>query len=94
MAAMDLRPQRGELEATAKSSAKDYNRHHFVRYAEFEWRADKLDPANPQGGLWSSLEAELHVRNSPVSLLYKGNHRRIKEKKPCWRNAFAHYGPR
>jgi magnesium-protoporphyrin IX monomethyl ester (oxidative) cyclase len=44
MAAMDLRPNEVELEAICEEFRKDYNRHHFVRNAEFEGAADKLDP--------------------------------------------------
>ena len=88
MAAMDLRPNEAELEAICEEFRKDYNRHHFVRNAEFEGAADKLDPQTRRVFI-EFLEQSCTSEFSGF-LLYKELSRRIKQKNPLLAECFAH----
>ena len=88
MAAMDLRPNEAELEAICEEFRKDYNRHHFVRNAEFEGAADKLDPETRRVFI-EFLEQSCTSEFSGF-LLYKELSRRIKQKNPLLAECFAH----
>ncbi|MFM8278045.1 MAG: magnesium-protoporphyrin IX monomethyl ester (oxidative) cyclase [Cyanobium sp.] len=88
MAAMDLRPNEEELEAICEEFRKDYNRHHFVRNAEFEGAAEKLDP-DTRRVFVEFLEQSCTSEFSGF-LLYKELSRRIKAKNPLLAECFAH----
>jgi magnesium-protoporphyrin IX monomethyl ester (oxidative) cyclase len=88
MAAMDLRPNQAELEAICEEFRKDYNRHHFVRNAEFDGAADKLDPETRRVFI-EFLEQSCTSEFSGF-LLYKELSRRIKQKNPLLAECFAH----
>ena len=88
MAAMDLRPNEEELEAICEEFRKDYNRHHFVRNAEFEGAADKLDPETRRVFI-EFLEQSCTSEFSGF-LLYKELSRRIKNRNPLLAECFAH----
>ncbi|GCE65488.1 magnesium-protoporphyrin IX monomethyl ester (oxidative) cyclase [cyanobiont of Ornithocercus magnificus] len=88
MAAMDLSPNREELNAICEEFRKDYNRHHFVRNQEFEGAADKLDPQTRKVFI-EFLEQSCTSEFSGF-LLYKELSRRIKQKNPLLAECFAH----
>ncbi|MEX1323698.1 MAG: magnesium-protoporphyrin IX monomethyl ester (oxidative) cyclase [Synechococcaceae cyanobacterium] len=88
MAAMDLRPNEAELEAICEEFRKDYNRHHFVRNAEFEGAADKLDPETRR--VFVEFLEQSCTSEFSGFLLYKELSRRIKEKNPLLAECFAH----
>ncbi|APD47283.1 magnesium-protoporphyrin IX monomethyl ester (oxidative) cyclase [Synechococcus sp. CS-602] len=88
MAAMDLRPNEVELEAICEEFRKDYNRHHFVRNAEFDGAADKLDPATRK--VFVEFLEQSCTSEFSGFLLYKELSRRIKEKNPLLAECFAH----
>jgi len=88
MAAMDLRPNEQELEAICEEFRKDYNRHHFVRNAEFDGAAEKLDP-DTRRVFVEFLEQSCTSEFSGF-LLYKELSRRIKQQNPLLAECFAH----
>jgi len=88
MAAMDLRPNQAELEAICEEFRKDYNRHHFVRNAEFDGAADKLDPETRK--VFVEFLEQSCTSEFSGFLLYKELSRRIKEKNPLLAECFAH----
>ncbi|MEB3165241.1 MAG: magnesium-protoporphyrin IX monomethyl ester (oxidative) cyclase [Cyanobacteriota bacterium] len=88
MAAMDLRPNEAELEAICEEFRKDYNRHHFVRNAEFEGAADKLDPETRK--VFVEFLEQSCTSEFSGFLLYKELSRRIKQKNPLLAECFAH----
>ncbi len=91
MAAMDLRPNEVELEAICEEFRKDYNRHHFVRNAEFDGAADKLDPATRK--VFVEFLEQSCTSEFSGFLLYKELSRRIKEK-PLVGGMLCAHGPR
>ena len=88
MAAMDLRPNEAELEAICEEFRKDYNRHHFVRNADFDGAADKLDPDTRKVFI-EFLEQSCTSEFSGF-LLYKELSRRIKKTNPLLAECFGH----
>ena len=88
MAAMDLRPNEAELEAICEEFRKDYNRHHFVRNADFDGAADKLDPETRKVFI-EFLEQSCTSEFSGF-LLYKELSRRIKKTNPLLAECFGH----
>ena len=88
MAAMDLRPNEAELEAICEEFRKDYNRHHFVRNADFDGAADKLDPVTRKVFI-EFLEQSCTSEFSGF-LLYKELSRRIKKTNPLLAECFGH----
>ena len=88
MAAMDLRPNEGELEAICEEFRKDYNRHHFVRNDEFDGAADKLDPETRK--VFVEFLEQSCTSEFSGFLLYKELSRRIKQKNPLLAECFAH----
>jgi magnesium-protoporphyrin IX monomethyl ester (oxidative) cyclase len=88
MAAMDLQPNVVELEAICEEFRKDYNRHHFVRNAEFEGAADKLDPETRR--VFVEFLEQSCTSEFSGFLLYKELSRRIKQKNPLLAECFAH----
>ena len=88
MAAMDLRPNEAELEAICEEFRKDYNRHHFVRNADFDGAADKLDPETRKVFI-EFLEQSCTSEFSGF-LLYKELSRRIKKRNPLLAECFGH----
>ena len=88
MAAMDLRPNEVELEAICEEFRKDYNRHHFVRNADFDGAADQLDPKTRQ--VFVEFLEQSCTSEFSGFLLYKELSRRIKDKNPLLAECFAH----
>ena len=88
MAAMDLRPNEAELEAICEEFRKEYNRHHFVRDADFDGAADKLDPETRKVFI-EFLEQSCTSEFSGF-LLYKELSRRIKKTNPLLAECFGH----
>ena len=88
MASMDLRPNEAELEAICEEFRKDYNRHHFVRNADFDGAADKLDPETRKVFI-EFLEQSCTSEFSGF-LLYKELSRRIKKTNPLLAECFGH----
>ena len=88
MADMDLRPNEAELEAICEEFRKDYNRHHFVRNADFDGAADKLDPETRKVFI-EFLEQSCTSEFSGF-LLYKELSRRIKKTNPLLAECFGH----
>jgi len=88
MAAMDLRPNEAELEAICEEFRKDYNRHHFVRDAEFEGAAEKLDPETRK--VFVEFLEQSCTSEFSGFLLYKELSRRIKARNPLLAECFAH----
>jgi magnesium-protoporphyrin IX monomethyl ester (oxidative) cyclase len=87
MAAMDLTVNEEELRAIIEEFRVDYNRHHFVRDAEFEQNWDKID-----GGT-RSMFIEFLERSCTAEfsgfLLYKELSRKIKDRNPLLAEGFA-----
>jgi len=84
--------QRVELEAICEEFRKDYKPPSLsFRNAEFDWPADKLDPATRKVFV-EFLESRAARRNSSGSCSYKNSAAAFKEKTPCWR-MLAHQWP-
>ncbi|MCG9884479.1 MAG: magnesium-protoporphyrin IX monomethyl ester (oxidative) cyclase [Cyanobacteria bacterium] len=87
MAAMDLTVNEEELRAIIEEFRVDYNRHHFVRDAEFEQNWDKID------GETRSMFIEFLERSCTAEfsgfLLYKELSRKIKDRNPLLAEGFA-----
>ncbi|KAM3115497.1 magnesium-protoporphyrin IX monomethyl ester (oxidative) cyclase [Phormidesmis sp. 146-33] len=87
MAAMDISPNEDELKAILEEFRADYNRHHFVRDAEFEQSWDHMD--------WEVRKQFIEfLERSCTSefsgfLLYKELSRKLKNKSPLLAECFA-----
>ena len=86
MARMDLSPNEDELRAILEEFRTDYNRHHFVRDAEFEQSWDHIDGATRQLFI-EFLERSCTAEFSGF-LLYKELGRRLKDKNPLLAECF------
>jgi len=86
MARMDLSVNEEELEAIIAEFRIDYNRHHFVRDAQFEQSWDSID------GETRKLFVEFLERSCTAEfsgfLLYKELGRRLKDKSPLLAEGF------
>jgi magnesium-protoporphyrin IX monomethyl ester (oxidative) cyclase len=86
MARMDLSPNEDELRAILEEFRADYNRHHFVRDAEFEQSWNHIDGETRQ------LFVEFLERSCTAEfsgfLLYKELGRRLKDKNPLLAECF------
>ncbi len=86
MARMDLSPNEDELIAILEEFRADYNRHHFVRDAEFEQSWNHIDGEKRQ------LFVEFLERSCTAEfsgfLLYKELGRRLKDKNPVLAECF------
>lgn len=86
MAAMDISVNEGELKAILEEFRADYNRHHFVRDADFERSWDHID------GEKRRLFVEFLERSCTAEfsgfLLYKELGRRLKDKSPVLAECF------
>ena len=87
MAQMDISVNEDELRAILEEFRADYNRHHFVRDAEFEQSWDHID------GDTRRLFVEFLERSCTAEfsgfLLYKELSRRLKDKSPVLAECFA-----
>ncbi|MEQ8463432.1 magnesium-protoporphyrin IX monomethyl ester (oxidative) cyclase [Coleofasciculus sp. E1-EBD-02] len=87
MAQMDISPNEDELLAILEEFRADYNRHHFVRDAEFEQSWEHID------GETRRLFVEFLERSCTAEfsgfLLYKELGRRIKDKSPVLAECFT-----
>lgn len=87
MARMDISVNEDELRAILEEFRTDYNRHHFVRDAEFEQSWDRID------GETRKLFVEFLERSCTAEfsgfLLYKELSRRLKNKNPLLAESFA-----
>lgn len=87
MARMDLSVNEEELQALLEEFRTDYNRHHFVRDAEFEQSWEHIDGETRQ------LFVEFLERSCTAEfsgfLLYKELSRRLKDKNPLLAESFA-----
>jgi magnesium-protoporphyrin IX monomethyl ester (oxidative) cyclase len=86
MARMDISPNEDELKAILEEFRVDYNRHHFVRDAEFDQSWDSID------GDTRRLFIEFLERSCTAEfsgfLLYKELGRRLKDKSPVLAECF------
>lgn len=86
MARMDLSVNEDELRAIVQEFRADYNRHHFVRDAQFEQSWDHID------GETRKLFVEFLERSCTAEfsgfLLYKELGRRLKDKSPLLAEGF------
>lgn len=86
MAQMDISVNEAELQAILEEFRADYNRHHFVRDAEFEQSWDHIDGETRQ------LFVEFLERSCTAEfsgfLLYKELSRRLKDKSPLLAECF------
>jgi magnesium-protoporphyrin IX monomethyl ester (oxidative) cyclase len=86
MAKMDIAANEDELRAILEEFRADYNRHHFVRDAEFEQSWDHID------GEKRKLFVEFLERSCTAEfsgfLLYKELGRRLKDKSPVLAECF------
>ncbi len=86
MAQMDLSVNEAELKALLEEFRADYNRHHFVRDAEFEQSWEHIDPETRH------LFVEFLERSCTAEfsgfLLYKELSRRLKGKSPMLAECF------
>jgi magnesium-protoporphyrin IX monomethyl ester (oxidative) cyclase len=86
MAKMDISPNEDELKAILEEFRADYNRHHFVRDAEFEQTWEHID------GETRRLFVEFLERSCTAEfsgfLLYKELGRRLKDKSPVLAECF------
>ena len=86
MAKMDISPNEDELNAILEEFRIDYNRHHFVRDAEFEQSWEHID------GETRRLFIEFLERSCTAEfsgfLLYKELGRRLKDKSPILAECF------
>ncbi|MGQ4649185.1 magnesium-protoporphyrin IX monomethyl ester (oxidative) cyclase [Lyngbya aestuarii] len=87
MAQMDISPNREELEAILEEFRTDYNRHHFVRDAEFEQSWDHIDGETRQLFI-EFLERSCTAEFSGF-LLYKELGRKLKNKNPLLAECFT-----
>ncbi|MCU0565748.1 MAG: magnesium-protoporphyrin IX monomethyl ester (oxidative) cyclase [Oculatellaceae cyanobacterium Prado106] len=87
MAKMDISANEDELQAILEEFRVDYNRHHFVRDAEFEQSWEHLDPQTYQ------LFVEFLERSCTAEfsgfLLYKELARKLKDKSPLVAECFS-----
>jgi magnesium-protoporphyrin IX monomethyl ester (oxidative) cyclase len=87
MAEMDIAVNEDELRAILEEFRADYNRHHFVRDAEFEQSWDHIDGETRQ------LFVEFLERSCTAEfsgfLLYKELGRRLKDKSPVLAECFT-----
>jgi len=86
MARMDLSPNEDELRAIIQELHVDYNRHHFVRDAEFEQSWEHIDGETRQVFV-EFLERSCTAEFSGF-LLYKELGRRLKDKNPLLAEGF------
>ncbi len=86
MARMDLSPNEDELRAIIEEFRVDYNRHHFVRDAEFEQSWEHIDGETRQVFV-EFLERSCTAEFSGF-LLYKELGRRLKDKNPLLAEGF------
>jgi magnesium-protoporphyrin IX monomethyl ester (oxidative) cyclase len=86
MARMDLSPNEDELRAIIEELRIDYNRHHFVRDAEFEQSWEHIDGETRQVFV-EFLERSCTAEFSGF-LLYKELGRRLKDKNPLLAEGF------
>ncbi|MBD1937320.1 magnesium-protoporphyrin IX monomethyl ester (oxidative) cyclase [Microcoleus sp. FACHB-68] len=86
MAKMDISPNEDELLAILEEFRTDYNRHHFVRDAEFEQSWDHIDGETRQLFI-EFLERSCTAEFSGF-LLYKELGRRLKDKNPLLAECF------
>ena len=87
MAAMDLSVNEDELRAIIEEFRVDYNRHHFVRDAEFEQNWDQID-GETRAVFVEFLERSCTAEFSGF-LLYKELSRKIKDRNPLLAEGFA-----
>jgi magnesium-protoporphyrin IX monomethyl ester (oxidative) cyclase len=85
MARMDISVNEAELKALLEEFRADYNRHHFVRDAEFEQSWENID-AETRKLFVEFLERSCTAEFSGF-LLYKELSRRLKDKAHCWQSA-------
>lgn len=87
MAQMDISANEDELQAILEEFRVDYNRHHFVRDAEFEQSWDHID------GDTRKLFVEFLERSCTAEfsgfLLYKELARKLKDKSPVLAECFS-----
>ncbi|BAZ27852.1 magnesium-protoporphyrin IX monomethyl ester aerobic oxidative cyclase [Cylindrospermum sp. NIES-4074] len=86
MARMDISVNEDELRAILEEFRADYNRHHFVRDAEFEQSWDHID-GNTRQLFVEFLERSCTAEFSGF-LLYKELGRRLKDKSPVLAECF------
>jgi magnesium-protoporphyrin IX monomethyl ester (oxidative) cyclase len=86
MAKMDISANEDELKAILEEFRADYNRHHFVRDAEFEQSWDHIDGEKRQLFI-EFLERSCTAEFSGF-LLYKELGRRLKDKSPVLAECF------
>jgi magnesium-protoporphyrin IX monomethyl ester (oxidative) cyclase len=86
MAKMDISPNEKELMAILEEFRADYNRHHFVRDAEFEQSWEHID-GNTRRLFVEFLERSCTAEFSGF-LLYKELGRRLKDKSPLLAECF------
>jgi magnesium-protoporphyrin IX monomethyl ester (oxidative) cyclase len=86
MARMDISVNEDELKAILEEFRADYNRHHFVRDAEFEQSWDHIDGETRQLFI-EFLERSCTAEFSGF-LLYKELGRRLKDKSPVLAECF------
>mgnify|MGYP000660371933 CR=1 FL=1 len=86
MAQMDISVNEAELQAILEEFRADYNRHHFVRDAEFEQSWDHIDGETRQVFV-EFLERSCTAEFSGF-LLYKELSRRLKDKSPLLAECF------
>lgn len=87
MAKMDISPNEDELQAILEEFRADYNRHHFVRDAEFEQSWDHIDGETRQLFI-EFLERSCTAEFSGF-LLYKELARKLKDKNPLLAECFS-----
>ncbi|MBW4489334.1 MAG: magnesium-protoporphyrin IX monomethyl ester (oxidative) cyclase [Trichocoleus desertorum ATA4-8-CV12] len=87
MAKMDISPNEDELRAILEEFRADYNRHHFVRDAEFEQSWDHIDGETRQLFI-EFLERSCTAEFSGF-LLYKELARKLKDKNPLLAECFS-----
>ena len=86
MAKMDISPNEDELRAILEEFRADYNRHHFVRDAEFEQSWEHIDGETRQLFI-EFLERSCTAEFSGF-LLYKELARKLKDKSPLLAECF------
>jgi magnesium-protoporphyrin IX monomethyl ester (oxidative) cyclase len=87
MAKMDISPNEDELQAILAEFRADYNRHHFVRNAEFDQSWDHIDGETRQLFI-EFLERSCTAEFSGF-LLYKELARKLKDKSPLLAECFS-----
>ena len=86
MGTMDISPNEDELRAILEEFRADYNRHHFVRDAEFEQSWDHID-GDKRRVFVEFLERSCTAEFSGF-LLYKELARKLKDKNPLLAECF------